>query len=98
TQDSPCYRCLYSNEHIAAESCAETGVVPPLLGIIGSLQAIETLKLLIGIGESLEGRLLRVNALTMECRTSTLTRDPNCPVCRTHRRDQDEGQTAARTR
>ncbi len=97
-KNSPCYRCLYNDEEAPAETCAATGVISPLLGIIGSLQAIETMKLIIGVGKTLQGRLLRVNALTMEWRTSTLNRDPDCPVCSPYQRDQEPSQTSAPAR
>jgi adenylyltransferase/sulfurtransferase len=79
--DSPCYRCLYSDESGLNETCTQTGVVAPLLGIIGSVQALETLKVLIGIGEPLKGRLLILDALRMEWHTMRFQRDPACPVC-----------------
>jgi adenylyltransferase/sulfurtransferase len=61
--------------------CAVLGIFAPLVGIIGSMQAAETLKLLTGIGTTLCGRLLTINALTMELRTLRLVRDPSCIVC-----------------
>lgn len=79
--DSPCYRCLYSDESRAGETCLELGVLAPLLGIIGSLQAVEALKLLVGIGSTLTGRVLLLDALHMEWRTLRLPKDPRCPVC-----------------
>jgi adenylyltransferase/sulfurtransferase len=79
---SPCYHCLFpahgDNEDLR---CAVMGVFAPLTGIIGSMQAAEALKLLAGIGESLSGRLLLLDALTMEWRTVRLKRDPACGVC-----------------
>ena len=81
--DSPCYRCLYSDEPEEEERCADTGVVAPLLGVIGSVQAMETLKLVAGIGESLKGRLLLLEALDMQWREIRFARDPDCPVCST---------------
>lgn len=81
TADSPCYRCLYSNDGGRTETCAQTGVVAPLLGVIGSVQALETLKLLLGIGEPLVGRLLLFDALAMEWQTMRFRRDPRCPEC-----------------
>lgn len=78
---APCYRCLYDEQGELAESCAESGVLAPLLGMIGSMQAIETIKLLTGVGESLNGRLLMVDAMTMQIRTLRLQADPACPVC-----------------
>ena len=80
--DSPCYHCLYP-EHTEAEEtrCAVMGVFAPLVGIIGSMQAAEALKLLLGTGEPLCGRLLVLDALSMEMRTVKLARDGSCPVC-----------------
>lgn len=79
--DSPCYRCLYGDGQELAETCAQTGVVAPLLGMIGSVQAMETLKVLMQIGEVLQGRLLLLDALRMEWQTMRFRRDPACPVC-----------------
>jgi adenylyltransferase/sulfurtransferase len=78
-----CYRCLYPAPPPAGlvPSCAEAGVLGVLCGIIASLQGIETIKLLLGLGESLAGRLLFFDALGMEFRQVRLRRDPNCPVC-----------------
>lgn len=79
--DSPCYRCLYKDEPGPADACSQSGVLGPLVGIIGSMQALETLKLLSGIGTSLGGRLLLLDAQQLEWRTLRLRRDPSCPVC-----------------
>lgn len=79
--DSPCYRCLYSDEAQVAETCTANGVIAPLLGVIGSLEAIEAMKLIMGIGTPLTGRLLLFDALRMEWRSTRLPRDPDCPVC-----------------
>jgi len=81
--DSPCYRCLYQDMDELAESCSQTGVLAPLVGIIGSIQATETIKVLLDIGETLTGRLLILDALTMEWRSIKLRKDPDCPVCGT---------------
>jgi adenylyltransferase/sulfurtransferase len=80
--DSPCYHCLFP-EHGDAEEmrCAVMGVFAPLVGIIGSAQAAEALKLIMGIGASLSGRLLLLDALAMEWRSVRLKRDPACAVC-----------------
>ena len=78
---SPCYRCLYSDESGEGEACSQVGVLAPLLGIIGSVQAVETLKLIVGMGEGLAGRVLMLDALGMEWRALRLRRDPACPVC-----------------
>ncbi len=81
--DGPCYRCLFPlpPPPELAPSCAEGGVLGVLPGIVGSLQANEALKLCLGIGESLAGRLLLFDALATEFSEVTLRRDPNCPVC-----------------
>ncbi len=79
--ESPCYRCLYDDGGGNNETCAQTGVVAPLLGIIGSVQALETLKVLMGIGTPLQGRLLLLDGLQMEWHTMRFKRDPQCPVC-----------------
>jgi molybdopterin-synthase adenylyltransferase len=79
--DSPCYRCLYKDMDELGESCSQTGVLAPLVGIIGSIQATETIKVLVDMGESLAGRLLVLDALSMEWRSIKLRKDPDCPVC-----------------
>jgi sulfur-carrier protein adenylyltransferase/sulfurtransferase len=81
--DSPCYRCLFPDPPSAAEApnCAEAGVLGVLPGIIGMLQATETIKLILGIGDSLVGRLLCYDALGGSFRELRLARDPHCPGC-----------------
>ncbi len=79
--NSPCYRCLYDDGGSANETCTQTGVIAPLLGIIGSVQALEALKVLMQVGEVLQGRLLLLDALRMEWQTMRFQRDPACPVC-----------------
>ena len=79
--ESPCYRCLYDDSPANAETCAQTGVVAPLLGIVGSVQALEALKVLANIGEPLRGRLLMLDGLRMEWHSMRFKRDPQCPVC-----------------
>ncbi len=82
--NAPCYRCLFPEPPPpeAAPNCAEAGVLGVLPGVIGMLQATEVLKLILGIGESLAGRLLHFDALAMRFRETRLTPDPDCPVCR----------------
>ena len=79
----PCYRCQYAEPPPPelAPSCAEAGVLGVLPGVIGSLQAMETLKILLGIGETLSGRLLSYDGLGQEFRTLKVRRDPSCPAC-----------------
>jgi len=86
TKDGPCYRCLYPEPPPPGlvPSCAEGGVLGVLPGIIGVIQATETIKLMLGIGEPLIGRFLIYDALKMRFRELKLRKDPDCPVCGTH--------------
>lgn len=79
----PCYRCLYREEGGVAESCSENGILAPVAGLIGCTEAVEAMKLLLGLGEPLSGRLLILDAVVMEWRTLKLARDPDCAVCGT---------------
>jgi adenylyltransferase/sulfurtransferase len=79
--DSACYRCLYDDAAIGQETCAQNGVASPLLGVIGSVQALEALKILAGIDAGLHERLLILDGLRMEWNIIRLRRDPACPVC-----------------
>ena len=88
SETSPCYHCLFPDQSEASGEdndmrCATHGVFSPLVGMIGTTQAAEALKLLMGIGESLQGRLLLLDALTMEWRTIKLRKDLACAVCGT---------------
>jgi adenylyltransferase/sulfurtransferase len=85
-QQGPCYRCLYPEPPPPGlvPSCAEGGVLGVLPGSVGTLQAIEAVKLILGIGDPLIGRLLRFDALEMSFREYKLRKDPNCPVCGEH--------------
>jgi sulfur-carrier protein adenylyltransferase/sulfurtransferase len=86
TKDGPCYRCLYPEPPPPGlvPSCAEGGVLGVLPGMIGMVQATETMKLIMGIGEPLIGRFLIYDALKMKFRELKLRKDPDCPVCGTH--------------
>lgn len=80
--NSPCYHCLFpEGEDVEEVRCAVMGVFAPLTGIIGATQAAEALKLLVGCGVSLDGRLLLLDGLAMEWRSIALGRDPACKVC-----------------
>jgi molybdopterin/thiamine biosynthesis adenylyltransferase len=80
--DSPCYHCLFGEgDELEETRCATMGVFAPLVGIVGATQAAEALKLLAGVGQSLAGRLLLVDALAMQWRELIVPRDPACPVC-----------------
>ena len=87
TEDGPCYRCLYPEPPPPGlvPSCAEGGVLGILPGLVGVIQATETIKLILGQGEPLIGRLLLVDALGMKFRELKLRKNPDCPVCGTHR-------------
>jgi len=79
---SPCYHCLFGEgDELEETRCATMGVFAPLVGIVGAAQAGEALKLIAGAGETLSGRLLIVDALTMQWRDLRVPRDPQCPVC-----------------
>ncbi len=82
---SPCYHCLFPDvgaaDGVGEMRCAEHGVFAPLVGMIGTTQAAEAMKLLLGLGESLESRLLLLDVLAMEWRSIKLSRDPACTVC-----------------
>ena len=86
TKDGPCYRCLYPEPPPPGlvPSCAEGGVLGVLPGIIGTIQATETIKLILGVGEPLIGRFMIFDALRMKFRELKLRKDADCPVCGTH--------------
>jgi adenylyltransferase/sulfurtransferase len=81
--DQGCYRCLFPTPPPpgVVPSCAEAGVLGALPGMVGSIQAVETMKVILGAGEPLVGRLLLIDALSMEFRTVKLRRNPQCPLC-----------------
>lgn len=79
--DSPCYSCLYDENAEGLEDCRSNGILAPVVGVIGSMMAVEALKLIARIGEPLTGRLLSYDALTATWKSSRLKRDPACPVC-----------------
>ena len=87
TKDGPCYRCLYSDPPPPGlvPSCAEGGVLGILPGLVGVIQATEVIKLILGKGDSLIGRLLLIDALGMKFRELKLRKNPDCPACGTHR-------------
>lgn len=80
--DAPCYACLFPEDAEVEEvQCSQMGVFAPLTGMVGSIQAMEAIKLLVGTGQSLSGRLLIVDANAAEWRTVKVSRDPACRVC-----------------
>jgi molybdopterin/thiamine biosynthesis adenylyltransferase/rhodanese-related sulfurtransferase len=83
--DGPCYRCLFREPpppHLVP-SCAEAGVLGVVPGLVGTIQATETIKMLLGLGDTLAGRLLTIDVMTMAFRTIEIRRDPECPACGT---------------
>lgn len=78
---SPCYHCLYPEQGNEDLTCSEAGVIAPLVGMIGSVQAMEAIKVISGVGTPLVGRLLILDAWEMQWREMKLARDPECPVC-----------------
>ncbi|WP_031436349.1 HesA/MoeB/ThiF family protein [Methylobacter tundripaludum] len=79
--NSPCYNCLYNSDGEELQNCATNGVIAPITGIVGSIQALEAMKLIMNIGEALTGRLLLLDGLTMEWNTMKLRKNANCPTC-----------------
>lgn len=79
--NSPCYNCLYNSDDEELQNCATNGVIAPITGIVGSIQALEAMKLIMNIGETLTGRLLLLDGFTMEWNTMKLRKNPNCPTC-----------------
>jgi adenylyltransferase/sulfurtransferase len=79
--EGPCYQCLYPEQGQLEETCSANGILAPVVGMIGSLQATEAIKLLTNAGVPLHGRLLLLDALTMEWRNLKLRADPACPIC-----------------
>ena len=80
-KEGACYRCLYDEAGGVPETCSENGVLAPAAGLVGSIQATETMKVILGIGKTLVGRLLLIDAKNMEFREIRLRKDPACPVC-----------------
>lgn len=79
--DSPCYRCLYGEITGPGESCAAEGILAPVVGVVGTIQALEAIKIITGAGRTLCGRLLLFDGSGLEFHIMNLKKDPNCPVC-----------------
>ncbi|MCG6897696.1 MAG: molybdopterin-synthase adenylyltransferase MoeB [Thiocapsa sp.] len=92
----PCYQCLYPADGGVDEACSTSGILAPVAGIIGSIQATEAIKILAGLGQPLFGRLLLLDASLMQWRALRLPADPNCPICAVQdRRTDNVGQRAS---
>ena len=79
--DQPCYQCLYSEEGNGRESCVENGVLAPVAGLVGTMQALQAIKVLLGIGEQLCGELLLIDGLDLSFRKVKIAKDSECPIC-----------------
>ena len=79
--DGPCYECLHGATTAPPETCADSGVLGSVAGIVGTVQATEVVKTLLGVGEALDGRVLVLDALRMEWQAIRLRRNPGCPAC-----------------
>ncbi len=81
-ENSACYACLYAEQDAEENTnCSDNGILAPVVGILGSMQALEAIKLICNIGETLQNRLLIFDALALQWRTMKLNKDPKCPVC-----------------
>ena len=79
--DQPCYQCLYSEQGNGRESCVENGVLAPVVGLVGTIQALQAIKVLLGLGEQLCGELLLIDGLELSFRKVKIVKDPECPIC-----------------
>jgi len=79
--NKPCYQCLYSKEGHNDNNCVENGILAPVAGVMGSLQALQAIKTLLNIGEQLESKLMLIDALDLTFRTININKDESCPVC-----------------
>jgi len=79
--DQPCYQCLYSEHGDGRESCVENGVLAPVAGLVGTIQALQAIKVLLGIGEQLCGELLLIDGLDLSFRKVKIVKDSECPIC-----------------
>jgi len=79
--DGPCYQCLYADSETHQETCSETGVLSSTVGIIGSIQAQEALKLIVGMGTIIDGSLLLMDGMRSEWQKMAITKGSDCPIC-----------------
>jgi len=79
--DQPCYQCLYSEQGDGRESCVENGVLAPVAGLVGTIQALQAIKVLLGLGVQLCGELLLIDGLDLSFRKVKIAKDPECPIC-----------------
>jgi len=81
--DQPCYQCLYSKEGENNENCTENGILAPVAGVMGTLQALQALKVVLNLGDQLIGQLMIMDALNLDFRTVKISKDKHCPICQT---------------
>ena len=79
--DQPCYQCLYSKEGHSDENCTDNGILAPVAGVMGTMQALQAIKTILNLGEQLTGKLMIVDALDLTFRTIGINKDDSCPVC-----------------
>ena len=79
--DQPCYQCLYSEDGNGRESCVENGVLAPVAGLVGTIQALQAIKVFLGLGEQLCGELLLIDGLDLSFRKVKIVKDSKCPIC-----------------
>lgn len=79
--DQPCYQCLYSEDGNGRESCVENGVLAPVAGLVGTIQALQAIKVLLGLGEQLCGELLLIDGLDLSFKKVKIVKDSECPIC-----------------
>jgi len=79
--DQPCYQCLYSEQGNGRESCVENGVLAPVAGLVGTIQALQAIKVLLGLGDQLCGELLLIDGLDLSFRKVKIVKEPECPIC-----------------
>ena len=79
--DQPCYQCLYSEDGNGRESCVENGVLAPVAGLVGTIQALQAIKVLLALGEQLCGELLLIDGLDLSFRKVKIVKEPECPIC-----------------
>ncbi len=79
--NQPCYQCLYSTNGNSDENCTDNGILAPVAGMLGTMQALQALKVALNLGEQLVGKLLIIDALDLTFRAVTISKDPDCPIC-----------------
>lgn len=79
--NQPCYQCLYSTNGNSDENCTDNGILAPVAGILGTMQALQALKVVLNLGEQLVGKLMIIDALDLAFRAVTISKDPDCPIC-----------------